>query len=50
MKFCVIEKDYITGKMTSIFETDDGTEAQDFADAKNSRRISNEVQYFVKEA
>lgn len=51
MKFAVKEKDYINGKESKIFETEDKTEAQEFADAKNAKKISNEVQYIVvKEA
>lgn len=50
MKFAVKEKDYINGKESKIFETEDKTEAQEFADAKNAKRISNEVQYIVEEA
>jgi len=49
MKYAVKEKDYINGEESIIFETEDKTEAQEFADAKNSKRISNEVQYIVVE-
>lgn len=49
MKYAVIEKDYINGEEKKIFETEDKTEAQEFADAKNDKRISNEIQYIVVE-
>jgi len=49
MKYAVKEKDYINGEESIIFETEDKTEAQEFADAKNAKRISNEVQYIVVE-
>lgn len=50
MKFAVKEKDYINSKESKVFETEDYTESQEFADAKNAKRISNEVQYIVVEA
>lgn len=50
MKYAVKEKDYINGKESKVFETEDQAEAQEFADAKNAKRISNEVQYIVAEA
>ena len=49
MNYAVIEKDYINGEEKKVFETEDKTEAQEFADAKNAKRISNEVQYIVAE-
>lgn len=49
MKFAVKEKDFVNGKESKIFKTEDQAEAQEFADAKN-KRISNEVQYIVAEA
>lgn len=50
MKFAVKEKDFVNGKESKIFKTEDQAEAQEFADAKNAKRISNEVQYIVAEA
>lgn len=49
MNYAVIEKDYVNGEERKILETEDKTEAQEFADAKNAKRISNEVQYIVVE-
>lgn len=49
MNYVVIEKDYVNGEEMKILETEDKTEAQEFADAKNAKRISNEVQYIVVE-
>lgn len=49
MNYAVIEKDYINGEENKIFETEDKTEAQEFADAKNAKRLSNEIQYIVVE-
>ena len=49
MKYTVIEKDYINGEEKVILETEDRDEARDLADSKNSKRLSNDVQYVVKE-
>lgn len=49
MNYAVIEKDFINGEERKIFETEDKTEAQEFAGAKNVKRISNEIQYIVVE-
>ena len=49
MNYVVKEKDYINGEENIIFETEDKTEAQEMADEKNNKRISNEIQYIVVE-